>query len=400
MFLFFIMISTVFISGCWSQKELNELAIISAMAIDKNEDGKYVKTIQFVNPGNVAGGLQGGGGGQGPAVTVYTATGDTILEAHINASAKVSRRLYHAHANLLVISEEVAREEGIDGIIDAFERDPEVRTESKIVIARDAKAGDIVKSLTSIDKVPSEKVNKTLLVTERARGENIVVSIQDFISVSASLGREPVISGFRIKGEPEKGKKMENVQQSELDATLEASGLAVFKEEKLIDWYEGDLAKGTMWILDKIQQTDVKVSWKGKKNAVVYNVIRQKTNVSADTKNTYPEMTIHVRAEGDIRELTTPVDITDPAVISDLEKEIEKEIKKQLEKAVTRTQKNNSDIFGFGEVVHRTDPEKWKKMKRDWDDEYFPYVNVNVKVDAFIRRTGLRTNSFHSNTEK
>ncbi|MET1014455.1 MAG: Ger(x)C family spore germination protein [Paenisporosarcina sp.] len=399
-FLYLIMTSTVLVSGCWSQKELNEIAIISAMAIDKNDDGKYVKTIQLINPSNVAGGLQGGGGGQSPAVSVYTATGDSVLEAHFNASSKISRRLYHAHANLLVISEDLAKEEGITGILDAFERDPEVRITSRVVIAHRTKAADLLKSLTAIDKIPAEKINGTLQYTEKLRGENIEVTIQDIITALTSPGREPVISGFRMKGDIEQGKKMENVQQSELDTTLQADGLAIFKEGKLIDWYQGEMSRGVVWILNKIKQTDVELDWEEKKNIIVYNVIRQKTKVSADTKNAFPVITIHVRAEGDIREVRTPVNLTDPTVILEIEKVLEKEIKKELEETVMRTQQNKSDIFGFGEVVHRSDPEKWKKMKSDWNDAYFPNLKVNVKVEAFVRRTGLTTNSYLSDLEE
>lgn len=104
--------------------------------------------------------------------------------------------------------------------------------------------------------------------------------------------------------------------------------------------------------------------------------------------------------EGDIREVRTPVDLKDPMVILDMEKELEKEIKRQLEETVTRTQQNKTDIFGFGEVVHRSDPRKWKTMKDSWNDTYFPNLKVEVEVDAFIRRTGLRSNSFLSDMKE
>ncbi|WP_332888730.1 Ger(x)C family spore germination protein [Domibacillus epiphyticus] len=399
MFLFLMLISLLFLSGCWSKKELPELAIISAVGIDKNEEGKFVKTHQFINPNNVAGGLQGGGGGQGPSVSVYTSTGDNILEAHFRASTKVSRRLYHSHANLLVISEEVAREEGIQDILDAFERDPEIRTTMTIVIAKGRKAGDIITSLTSIDRIPAEKVNKTLETTEKMFGEHIKVSIQESISILESSGRELVITGFRQKGDSEKGKKLENIQNSELDATLEADGLAIFKEGKLIDWFHDEDARGVVWILDKVKETNVNIDWEKKKDAIAYQVIRQKTKVSADVKNGKPAITIHVRAEGDIREVVVPVDLTDPKVIANIEKGLGKEIEKELKDSINLAQKNKSDIFGFGETVQRSYPDAWRKMKNNWHDVTFPDLKVNVKVEAFIRRTGLRTNSYLSQME-
>lgn len=398
--LYLLIASISFLSGCWSQKELNELAIISATSIDKNEEGQYVKTIQLINPSNVAGGLQGGGGGQSPAVTVYSATGDSVLEAHFNASSKISRKLYHSHSNLIVLSEEVAQEDGIENVLDAFERDPEIRSTARLVIAHNTKAGDLLKSLTAVDKVPAEKVNGTLEFTEQSRGANMEVTLQDVIKALTSEGKEPVISGFSMKGDIEQGKKMENLQKSELDTTLEADGLAIFKEGKLIDWYQDDMAKGVIWILDKIKETDVGLDRNGKKNAIVYNVIRQKTKVSADTKNDIPTITINVRAEGDLREIRTSINLKDPKVILELEKELEKKIKTLLEDTVKRTQQNNTDIFGFGEEVHRSNPEKWKKLKGDWNNNYFPKVDVQVKVEAFVRRSGLRTNSYFSDMKE
>ena len=52
-----------------------------------------------------------------------------------------------------------------------------------------------------------------------------------------------------------------------------------------------------------------------------------------------------------------------------------------------------SDIFGFGEVIHREDAKYWKKIQGEWD-EVFPHVPVVVEVDLQIRRTGTKVNSY------
>ncbi|MCP3764768.1 Ger(x)C family spore germination protein [Domibacillus sp. A3M-37] len=399
MLLLLMMTSTLFISGCWSKKELNELAVISAIGLDLNEEGKYVKTLQIINPGNVAGGLQGGGGGSNPSVTVYKATGDTVLEAHENASKKIPRRLYHAHADLLVISDKLAKEEGIVKILDAFERDPEIRTTMTVAIAHDVKASEIIETLTGIEKIPAERVLKTLKTTEELKGQHINVTIQDLIRNFTSPGKETVLSGFYMKGDSKDGKKMENIQESHPEASAYADGLAIFKKGKLIDVYKGEMARGVVWILDKVQTTDIEVDWKEEKEAVSYLVIRQKTKVSVQTKNGKPKITVHVRAEGDIREIRTAIDLTEPAVILDIEKALNKEIKKQLEQTIKRTQENKSDIFGFGEKVHEADPKTWKKLEDDWNDVTFPKLEVDVKVEAFVRRNGLRNKSYLSEME-
>ena len=123
------------LSGCWSTKELNELAFVVAVGIDKTKDGKYVMIFQVVNPGNVVGARQIGGGSGGVPVSIYKATGDNLVEASRKASKKLSRLAYYAHTNLVVISEEVAKE-GVNGLFDALERNSEFRSTAMVVIDR------------------------------------------------------------------------------------------------------------------------------------------------------------------------------------------------------------------------------------------------------------------------
>uniref|UniRef100_UPI00403FB214 Ger(x)C family spore germination protein n=1 Tax=Paenibacillus sp. FSL W7-1279 TaxID=2921697 RepID=UPI00403FB214 len=59
-FAYFMVACLTLIAGCWSRAELTDLAIVSAFAFDKDEEGQYVGTFQIINPGNVPGALQGG----------------------------------------------------------------------------------------------------------------------------------------------------------------------------------------------------------------------------------------------------------------------------------------------------------------------------------------------------
>ncbi|AMM94329.1 spore gernimation protein KC [Peribacillus simplex] len=397
--LLLMLICTTFTSGCWDKKELNEMAIVSAIGVDKNKDGKLVATFQIINPSNVAGALQGGGG-TNPPISIYRASGDNILEMDSVASTKISRDMYFAHANLIVISEEIAKEEGINAIFDAFERSPEFRATTRIVIARGVKARNIVETLTAIDKVTAEKINRTIESTEKQNGGSININLQEVIKDLVSTGKEPIISGFTVSGQKEKEDKMENTQSSDIKANPRAAGIGVFKEGKLVDWLDGDKAIGSMWVLDRIESTNLNMDWKGKKDAITYQVIRQKTNVSVKVENGKPKVFIKVRAEGDIREVNVSLNLSSPHVLIDIEKKLAKNLKKEMEDAIVRAQKNKSDIFGFGEIMHESHPKLWKKLEKDWDDDTFPKLEAQVQVETFIRRTGLRNKPYLSNIKK
>ncbi len=398
-FFAFILISLTVVSGCWDKREMNELAFVSAFAVDLNEEGKYVGTFQIINPGNVAGGLQGGGG-QNASITVYSAAGDNLLETEGHVSMKVSRDLYYAHTNLIIISEKVASEKGITELFDLFERAREFRTTTNVVLTRNSSAEEMLSVLTEKDKIPAEQIVNNLKGAEESQGEYQKITIDNVINSLITSGNEPLISAFSIKGEPKKGTKMENIQASQPEVRMEPNGLGVFKNGKLIDWLEGETARGTLWATDKVQATSLNITWKNKKDAIAYQVVRQKTKIAAQLKKDRPKISISVRAEGRIAEVSVSSDLTNPHTLAAIEKEVAKEIKEEIEKAIYHAQINKSDTFGFGDAIHRSHPDKWKKIKSEWNNEYFPSSDIEVKVEAFIRRTGLRTNSYLSDLEQ
>jgi spore germination protein KC len=242
------------LSACWNQKELTDLAFVLALGIDRGEDDLYHVSFQLVNPGNVS--TAQNGGGTGLPIAVYKSTGRTITEAARNATKKVSRRLYYAHTNLVVVSEEVARDRTLMlNMFDAFARDPEFRTTTEMVIARGSTAEEIVTTLTILDKLPVTKITKEIKFTEAMKGENMSVSIDDIIDGIVDSGKEPIINGYQLVGMKEEANKASNLQKTTTDAFLAADGLAIIKDGQLIDWIESNKSRGIIWVLDKAKST-------------------------------------------------------------------------------------------------------------------------------------------------
>lgn len=395
----FIIVSTTLLSGCWSSKELTNLSIISAIAIDKNKEGKYVTTIQIVNPANVAGGLQGGSGGQAPSTSVFSGTGDTIIEASRRISQKLSRRTYYAHTNLVVVSEQLAKEEGILKILDGIERDPQFRTNVTIVIARGQKASDIIQLLSVIEKIQANSVIKLLKNTAAIWGEQPTRTIQEVIQDLETPGKETIIPGFKAVGNPQDLGKMDSIQLTKTKQGAKASGLAIFKEGKLIDWYDGETARGVSWVLNKIENTSLTLDWENNKEAIAYDVSRQITKIKTKMQDGQPEIYIFTRTEGNIGEIMAPIDLSSLKIRGKIQEIAEKEIKKEINLAIEQGKKNQTDIFGFGEDIYLSHPKEWKKLTQNWNDVFFPKVKIHVSVESFIRESGLDHKSYMSDVK-
>ncbi len=390
-------ISNVLLTGCWSKTELNELALVSALGIDKNEEGEYVGSLQIINPGSVAGSKSTGQGTASPPVTVYTSTAKNLVGLSRNISAKVSRRLYYAHTGVVVIGEELAREEGISNLLDALDRDPNFRTTTAIIIAKNARARDLIKILTPIDQIPAENVIKMLETNETMSGENINAKTRQVIDALATKERDPVITGVELTREADGG-KLESIQQTEPESIVQVGGIALFRNDRLVDWAREKTARGIVFLLNKVKETNISIDWKGNEEAVVYNMIRQQTTVKPVIKNGKPEIDVHVKAEGKIGEVQVAIDLSNPDTLKSIEQEVNKEIQGELSKAIEKAKENKTDIFGFGESFHSTYPEQWKRFEKEWNDTYFSELKVNIKVESFIRRTGLRNKPYLKDT--
>ncbi|WP_248928072.1 Ger(x)C family spore germination C-terminal domain-containing protein [Paenibacillus hamazuiensis] len=129
-------------------------------------------------------------------------------------------------------------------------------------------------------------------------------------------------------------------------------------------------------------------------------VIRTKADIKGAVKQGKPEATINLELEGNIADVECHVDLTKPETIEELETRSEKEIEEMLRRTITKVQqKFKTDIFGFGEAIHRSSPKEWSRIKEDWSRQ-FAELPVHVKVKVEIRRVGTVTDSFTNRLEE
>ncbi|MBO0993902.1 Ger(x)C family spore germination protein [Bacillus sp. SD088] len=389
-----LILSLCLLTGCWDKKELTDIAFVAAMGIDKGENGQYVGTFQIINPSNVAGGLQGGSGQDGATVTVYRIPGENMVDVSRRAANEISRVLFYSHANLVVIGEELAKEEGIDGILDGLDRDDRFRDTSKVVIARGATASELMQITTPIDKIPANKVIKTLRFSEQQWGEQWPVKIRDILNALTSTGKEPIIPSFSIYGDRDAAKSIESLQRTSPDAIIRTNGLGIFKDGKLMGWLHDEQARGTAWIMNKIRSTNIAIDWEEEMEAISFQVVREKTKVKFEFDGNQIIAKLDIQTQGDLGEVNVPINLKDRRIRNQIEKKVEKEIEHMIRSTITEVQSYQADIFGFGEKIYHSHPKKWRQIEEDWQDQYFPEMKVEVGVDAMISGTGLRSNSF------
>ncbi|MBO1515440.1 Ger(x)C family spore germination protein [Metabacillus bambusae] len=377
------------LSGCWNRRELNELAITVGLAIDKSED-QYVLTAQVVIPGAVAATRAAG---QKLPVITYTEKGTTVFEAARRMTTISPRKIYFPHLRILVIGEELA-EDGIGEVLDFLSRDHELRTDFYVAVAKDMKAENALKVLPALEDIPASKLFTSLETSEKAWAPTVAVTLDELISELVSEGMQPSLSGIQIRGDVQEGEKLNNVQQIDPDVDLQYSELAVFKGEKLIGWLNESESKAVNYVLGNVKSTIGEVPCPEGKGDVAIEVIRTKTDLKAKVENGSPKGIVEIKIEGNVGDVQCKkLDLTKTKTIDDLEKKSNKDVKKLVESSIKSVQEEfKVDVFGFGEAIHRSNPDYWKKVKKEWDEK-FADMPVEVKADVQIRRIGKIGNS-------
>lgn len=394
--LFFFILSSVLVSGCWDRAELQDLDIVSMIGIDEGDDeedieNRYRVSVQIINEGQIG---NQGKGMSNPAspVTTLSATGSTIAEALRKISPQSPQELFFPHVQLMVIGEGLARKTGIQDIFDLIERDGQFRELFPVLIVKNYSAKTLLQISTPLEPLPAAKIVGGLESTKKIWGEFSSIRADQVIK-QLNEGAA-ILTGIQINGNPKAGNKLTNVQLITPKTNIEISGLAIFKDGKLEKWLDGNAARGATWINNELKSTIINLNCPEKKKGIAVELVRAKSKIKVKIINNKPIIHLSVRGEGGISEVHCPIDLSNYKTIEVLEQQMEKEIKEEVKMALEAAKEAKTDIFRFGEYVNRKDPKLWKSLKGKWNDEIFPETEVILEVNGFIRRTGLRTKSY------
>lgn len=378
--LLLLIISFILLTGCWNRREINTLAIASAVGIDKSATG-YTVSAQLINSGEIAAEKTS----TRSVVTTYKTEAETMFEAFRKLTLDVPRKIYFAHLKLIIFGEDLAKE-GIIKTLDFFIRDHEMRLSINVMIAKNTTAEELLKVLTPVEKIPANKVFLALEMSQKVWASTFNVQLGDLVSGILSDGKNPVLTGVIIKGDPKQGADIKNIEKIKPPAILEISTLGVLKDDKLVGWLNEKESIGYNFIIGELKSTVVTVACpKGGKLGI--EIIRTKVKTSAKVIDNKPKINIELLVEGNINDVECKIDLSKPDNITLIDKKLSEEIKKVMEETIKTTQEYKSDILGFGEEIHRTDYKVWNKLKTSWDKNYED-LQVEIKVIAKIRNIG------------
>ena len=371
--LFLLMLLVMNISGCWSRRELNTLAIVLGTALDAGPaPDTLTLTAQVVKAGELKSGSSSSPGSSTPAKAYadIQGTDKSVLSLLRGLTHKLSRRLYFSHNQVLIFSSELAQKDIAEGL-DGFMRDYETRLNVYILISK-GRAADILEEDSEIEKLPAVHIANTMK-NQSANSETVVVTLRDFAIAMLSGSTAPVapmIDLFDVNGRKK----------------IIIEGTAVFKQGKMIGELNKDQTRGLMWATNKAQSgvTTVDTQWG--------QVILEITNVQSGMKPVKTQegsirMSLDINIDGFIESNETEEDMSKLENVQMLKGKMTDFIHADVQNALDQARSLRADVLGFGDKIRSSYPELWEKMKDNWE-EVFPTIEVDVTVEAELRSTG------------
>ncbi|WP_147535343.1 Ger(x)C family spore germination protein [Bacillus marasmi] len=386
------------LSGCWDKIELNDIGIITGIAVEKGEKHKYKYTVSSVNASELSKTTAMGN----TSNITFSLEGNSISELARKMNVAMSRRLIYSHTRVLIIDKELA-EEGIVGFLDFLERSGEFRNDFNILIAEGAKASDVLRMTYPIHRDPSLKLHSQLDALLEDWGGDPNVRLTDFIIAITSKGINPVCAVVTIKGDPKKGKTVENNKSNQLDAILVINGLAIFKLDKLIGTLPIEDTRNYLWTQD-LKRTNITVECgEDENNKKLYNdiqIVSSASNLSSSFHKGKADLKVQITGEAKLLGTQCQEPLKDLKTYKKYESDMNELIVESVTNMIKTVQEEyKTDVFGFGEYLNRKQHKAFEKIADDWE-EYFTNASVKVESNLFIRRTGVRNNSFITEIEE
>ncbi|SFC96294.1 spore germination protein KC [Bacillus sp. OV322] len=376
------------LGGCSSYSELNKTAVIVGLGIDyDSKKNLYEVTFQAINPTEKS---TSASAGRALPVVVFSSKGKTISEAARKSTERFSRENDYSHIAIIMIGEELARKAGINYLFDVFERDGRIRVNVPLMIAKKEKAKNVMNILPSIED-PAASLESKLKNSAQLLGETSYTKIYQVIAALESNGEEPVISGIGISGNVEQGLTKKNYEKLFYTHT-QLNGLGMFKKGKLIGWIEGNKAKSVQIIKNTIKGSNLSL-YCSKKNYTSLQLRYSKSKAKVIMRDNKPIITVNVKAIGVIDESLCNRNISSLSGIKSFEKEASSNYGKLIREGIDYAQDYKCDVFGFGEMLRKSNLKEWQKVQGKWE-KTFPKAEVQVTVDFKIEGTGMRVQPY------
>ena len=357
-------------TGCKDYREIENLTIATAIAVDKAENNSIrvcIEVVKFKKDTS--------------EVFLVEGYGKTYPEAINNTIKITGNELYFSHAQVMIKSEDIARE-GIYPLIDHFYRNSNLRLDMAMLVAKDVEAKEILTVESQIDDIAGIQIKK-IIDSNKLVSEVPSMPVYEFIDDVSSEGVSGTLPVIQL------------TKDYKGDDTREIGGYAIFKHDSLYQYLDKNQTK-TLAVLKNKAESGKAIN-EYTITTPTYNIEKAKSSIKPKFENGKLSFEFKVDMELQVDELNSKKNILDPKVKKELEEEISLAIEKDINDLILfQKATSGSDFLGLGDLVYRKYPEFWNENKFSFS-EYIENMEYIVEVKCKITSTGSMLKSIDTN---
>lgn len=374
-----ILILMIVLGGLDNYRELNQLAIVSSISIDKAENGNYLLSAQIINTKKSASGTTSGGSSS--EVTVFTKESSSIQEGLRDVINESPKKLYIAHMNAVIISEEVAKE-NIDDCVDFFIRDNETGIGQYIIIARDGtKAGDVLKIITPIENNSTKNLVQSIEANLKYQGTVIESTLLNVAKDLLNEDKTIKITACKLIGDVKSAENKKNLENSETKVDLILAEIAYFDGLKLKGYLDVNDSKMLNLLNDDIKNTIMFFEIDG------YKISFETKSIKSDFKVRFADdhlhMDIDIKSNIVITEKDSNIEASTEQEIKYIESKFDDYIKTSIKAFLENVKsKYMVDLIGLKNYIYKYDNKLYNQVESNYLEEFTYSITSKSSLDT------------------
>lgn len=375
----FLILLLPLLSGCYNYRELNELGITTAVSIDYKDNNFYV-IAEVINPIK----QQDASSSNNSPFVNYNSSSSSLQDAFRKVVLESPRQLYAAQLEIIVLSEEVVNNH-LEEVLEYFARDPEARTEIKIIVAKTEDSTKAITLQTLLTSLSSSNIIKSLDLQSKVLGMDYPVTLNELLNMYIDPYLEVVLPSMTLYGNYEIGDEKENITTSSPKAIVKIDGSTITKDNKILGYLDLEESKILNLINGKLKETIIKMNYYD--GYIIFEPNRIKVSRELDIKNNI--IKINISGYSKTKEIQSNINLKDPKEV----KKLNKALNMELEKKITDTfnsirEKYDTDVFGFQELYYRTNYKYFKENCTNWYEDIYPKIKLEVKANVRLYEKG------------
>lgn len=375
----FLILLLPLLSGCYNYRELNELGITTAVSIDYKDNNFYV-IAEVINPIK----QQDASSSNNSPFINYNSSSSSLQDTFRKVVLESPRQLYAAQLEIIVLSEEVVNNH-LEEVLEYFARDPESRTEIKIIVAKTEDSTKAITLQTLLTSLSSSNIIKSLDLQSKVLGMSYPVTLNELLNMYIDPYLEVVLPSMTLYGNYEIGDEKENITTSSPKAIVKIDGSTITKDNKILGYLDLEESKILNLINGKLKETIIKMNYYD--GYIIFEPNRIKVSRELDIKNNI--IKINISGYSKTKEIQSNINLKDPKEV----KKLNKALNMELEKKITDTfnsirEKYGTDVFGFQELYYRTNYKYFKENCTNWYENIYPKIKLEVKANVRLYEKG------------